>query len=127
MNVALDTNRYVDFCRGAPEAVDVIQKARSICLPFVTLGELRAGFLCGRKSRENERALTRFLNSLRVSILYADEQTTHHYAALFRQLRIQGTPIPTNDLWIAALVMQHGLMLFARDQHFDALPQILRI
>ncbi|HVM60996.1 MAG TPA: type II toxin-antitoxin system VapC family toxin [Verrucomicrobiae bacterium] len=124
MRVALDINRYVDFCRGVPEAVDVLQKARAICLPFVVLGELRAGFLCGQKSRENERGLTRFLNSPRVTILCADEQTTHHYAALFRQLRDQGTPIPTNDLWIAALVAQHDLMLFARDQHFDALPQI---
>ncbi len=127
MKIALDTNRYVDFCRGLPEVVARLQKARTIFLPFVALGELRAGFLCGQKSRENERGLTRFLNSPRVRVLYADEQTTHHYAALFHQLRRQGTPIPTNDLWIAALVVQHDLILYARDQHFDALPQISRL
>jgi predicted nucleic acid-binding protein len=71
--------------------------------------------------------LTRFLNSPRVRVLYTDEQTTHHYASLFRQLRDQGTPIPTNDLWIAALVIQHDLILCSRDRHFDALPQIARI
>ncbi|MBM3888928.1 MAG: type II toxin-antitoxin system VapC family toxin [Verrucomicrobia bacterium] len=127
MRLALDTNRYVDFCRGVPEAVQRVQEARAIFVPFVVLGELRAGFLCGNKSRENERVLTRFLNSPRVSVLYADEQTTHHYARLFRQLRDQGTPIPTNDLWTAALVVQHDLVLFARDQHFDVLPQLSRI
>jgi predicted nucleic acid-binding protein len=56
-----------------------------------------------------------------------DEDTTYHYARLFRQLRIQGTPIPTNDIWLAALVVQHNLRLFARDRHFDALPQLSRV
>jgi tRNA(fMet)-specific endonuclease VapC len=61
-----------------------------------------------------------------VGVLYADEPTAHHYAAVYRQLRKQGTPIPTNDMWIAALVLQHSLVLFARDTHFDALPQLTR-
>jgi len=60
-------------------------------------------------------------------VLYADEQTTHHYAAVYRQLRKQGTPIPTNDMWIAALVLQHSLLLFARETHFDVLPQLTRV
>lgn len=127
MKLALDTNRYVDFCRGVPEVVARVQQATTIYLPFVTLGELRAGFRCGQKTKENERILTRFLNSPRVNVLLADEQTTHHYAALFQQLRSQGTPIPTNDLWIAALVTQHDLILCARDQHFDAIPQLSRV
>jgi len=127
MNLALDTNRYVDFCRNVPAVVAHVQQARAIYLPFVTLGEMRAGFLCGQKSRENERVLTRFRNSPRVRVLYADDQTTHHYAVLFRQLRSQGTPISTNDLWIAALVVQHNLILYTRDQHFDALPQLSRL
>jgi predicted nucleic acid-binding protein len=62
-----------------------------------------------------------------VSILFADEQTTHHYANVYRQLRMQGTPIPTNDIWIAALVLQHDLALCARDDHFDHLPQLVRV
>jgi predicted nucleic acid-binding protein len=127
MRLALDTNRYVDFCRGETAVVENLRRAQAIYLPFVVLGELRAGFLCGQKAHENERVLTRFLNSPRVQVLFADEQTTHHYAALFRQLRHQGAPIPTNDLWTAALVVQHDLILYARDQHFDALPQISRL
>ena len=127
MRVALDTNRYVDFCRGEPEAVQVVQQAHEILLPFVVLAELRAGFLCGTRGRQNERTLTKFLNSDRVRILNPDEQTTHHYGRLFKQLREQGTPIPTNDIWIAALVAQHDLTLFARDRHFEHLPQLARI
>ena len=57
-------------------------------------------------------------------MLFADDQTTHHYAAVFSQLRKQGTPIPTNDMWLAALVLQHNLVLHARDKHFAHLPQI---
>ena len=60
-------------------------------------------------------------------MLTADEQTTATYASVFIQLRRQGTPIPTNDMWIAALVLQHGLVLHARDQHFDHLAQIPRV
>ena len=71
--------------------------------------------------------LARFLDSPRVDVLYPDEQTTHQYARLFRQLRTQGTPISTNNLWTAALTVQHGLCLFARDRHFDHVAQIPRV
>ncbi|MEZ5404150.1 MAG: hypothetical protein R2729_31005 [Bryobacteraceae bacterium] len=60
-------------------------------------------------------------------MLYADDQTRHHYAGVYRQLRRQGTPIPVNDIWIAALVLQHNLALHARDRHFDHIPQIVRV
>lgn len=62
-----------------------------------------------------------------VRVLFADDQTTRHYAALFRQLRRQGTPIPTNDIWLAAIVLQHNLVLHDRDRHFDCLPQLVRV
>ena len=101
--------------------------AETVFLPFVVLAELRAGFAFGRKSAENDRVLRRFLNKEGVSVLFADDQTTHHYASVFRQLRIQGTPIPTNDIWIAALVLQHNLTLHARDKHFDHLPQMILV
>ena len=127
MRVALDTNRYTDFARGEAAVVEVLEKAREVFVPFIVLGELRAGFTVGRHGSENERALRRFLVKEGVELLYADEQTTHHYAAVYRQLRRQGTPIPTNDMWIAALVLQHNLVLCDRDQHFDHVPQIPRI
>ena len=124
MRLLIDSNRYRDLCAGAPEVLRLIQRAQEIRLPVVVLGELRAGFACGTRGRENERVLLRFLNSPRVQVLYADDTTTQHYANLLRQLRTQGTPIPSNDLWVAALAVQHGLTLLSRDEHFALLPQL---
>jgi predicted nucleic acid-binding protein len=126
MRVAVDTNRYTDMCRGDASATAVLERADLVLVPFVVLAELRAGFAAGTRGRANERGLLRFLMKRGVETLFPDEQTTHHYGALYRQLRQQGTPIPTNDLWIAALAVQHGLTLCARDQHFDHLPQLDR-
>ena len=126
MKIALDTNRYVDLCKGIEPTVRIISFAESIFLPFVVLAELRAGFAFGRKAVENERVLRRFLLKDGVEVLFPDDQTTYHYAAVFRQLKLQGTPIPTNDIWISALVLQHNLTLHARDKHFDSLPQLMR-
>ncbi len=127
MRLALDTNRYTDLCHGVAEVVALIEHAEAVYVPFIILGELRAGFSVGRRGAGNERVLRRFLMKPEVAVLFADEQTTHHYAALYRQLRRQGTPIPTNDLWTAALVLQHDLVLCDRDGHFDYLPQIPRL
>ncbi len=126
MRILLDTNRYTDFCKSVPEAVAPVTAAEHVFLPFVALAELRGGFQAGTLARENERTLTRFLASERVSVLYPDETTTQVYAGLFAQLRRQGTPIPTNDIWIAALALQHNLALLSRDAHFDNLPQLRR-
>ena len=125
MNVALDTNAYSDFMRGNAERVGVVRAARSIRLPLIVLGELRAGFAAGRRESTNAANLQRFLNSARVSVLSPDEQTTHHYARLHHQLRAAGLAIPTNDLWIASLVVQHDLVLCTSDRHFDQLPQVV--
>ena len=126
MRLALDTNRYTDLCRGDSQVVEIVESADAVWLPFIVIGELRAGFAVGRQGPRNEAVLRRFLLKPGVRIVYADEQTTHHYATVYRQLRRQGTPIPTNDMWIAALVLQHALTLYDRDRHFDALPQIPR-
>jgi tRNA(fMet)-specific endonuclease VapC len=126
VRLALDTNRYTDLCRGIAEVVETVEAADEVRLPFVVLGELRAGFAVGNQGPRNEAILRRFLLKPGVDTLYADEQTTHHYANVYRQLRKQGTPMPTNDMWIAALVLQHSLVLYDRDPHFDALPQLTR-
>ncbi len=127
MRLAIDTNRYSDLGRNVPGVADALTTADAVFMPFVVLAELRCGFVAGTRQRENEDALRRFLNKPGVELLYADEQTTRHYASLHEQLRRQGTPIPTNDIWIAALTLQHGLILYARDKHFDHLPQIARL
>jgi len=126
VRLALDTNRYVDLCKGIEGTVRLVATAETVFLPFVVVAELRAGFAVGKRAVENERVLRRFLLKEGVAVLYPDDQTTHHYAAVYRQLRSQARPIPTNDMWIGALVQQHNLLLYSRDKHFDCLPQLAR-
>jgi len=95
VRLALDTNRYTDLCRGNASVVETLEFADEVWLPFVVLGELRAGFAVGSQGPRNESVLRRFLLKSGIGVLYADEQTTHHYGAVYRQLRKQGTPIPT--------------------------------
>ncbi len=127
IRLALDTNRYSDLQRGESDVVAQLETADEIVLAFVVVAELRGGFLSGTRARENEALLRRFLAQENVVLLVPDEQTTHHYATLHRQLREQGTPIPQNDIWLAALVAQYDLLLYTRDSHFDYLPQLRRV
>ncbi len=127
MKIAIDSNRYSDFCRGVPKVVELVEQAVEIHVPLVVIAEQRAGFAHGAQREKNERVLTRFLNNPGVFVAVPDEQTTFFYADLYAYLRKRDRPIPTNDLWIAALVVQHNLVLFDRDTDFDALPQLARL
>jgi tRNA(fMet)-specific endonuclease VapC len=127
MRLLLDTNRYADFVRGAADVLELLADADVVFVPFIVLGELHFGFRHGSRRVENERRLEQFLDRPNVRTLYADYQTVDVYAQLAVQLAKQGTPIPTNDIWIAAIALQHALTLYARDAHFDHLPQLARI
>jgi len=124
-----ETATVVDLlsARGDADTVRAVETADTVFLPLIVLGELRCGFAVGRHGAMNEGVLRQFLLRPGVEVLSPDQQTTQHYGAVYRQLRSQGTPIPTHDMWIAALVLQHDLALLARDRHFDALAQITRI
>ncbi|MFP4303003.1 MAG: type II toxin-antitoxin system VapC family toxin [Spirochaetaceae bacterium] len=127
IEIAIDSNRYRDFVDGVPEAVSMVRSTPRIHVPLIVVAELRAGFAAGTRAAENERVFEQFLRRSRVHVLIPSLETTRHYATLFRELRAAGTPIPTNDVWIAALVIQHELPLFSRDSHFDRIPQLPRI
>jgi len=126
IRLLLDTNRITDAFRGETRTIEQLEAAQEIWLPFVAVAEVRAGFLGGSRTAANEALLDTFLGMKRVATLYADRETLGVYARLFVQLRRAGTPIPTNDLWIASLAVQHDLTLVSRDGHFDKLPQIQR-
>ena len=127
VKLALDTNAYVEMARGNHLIQKAVCEADTVALTFISLAELRSGFRGGLKEAENERALQRFLNQPGIETIFPDEQTVHHYAVLYNQLRKQGTPIPTNDLWIAALVREHDLVLLSFDNHFKHLGQLPRL
>jgi tRNA(fMet)-specific endonuclease VapC len=126
MKLALDTNAYRLVMDGEKVAVRHVQQATTVCIPVPVIAELRYGFLNGTRGRQNEATLARFLDQARVEILNCDERTTPVYAQLKLQLKKQGTPIPLNDVWIAALVLQHQAVLLTRDRDFDRLPQVPR-
>jgi tRNA(fMet)-specific endonuclease VapC len=85
-----------------------------------------AGFCGGTQLHRNEALLRRFLAKSTVSILLPGRETAERYARLFVQLKRAGTPVPDNDLWIAALVLEHDLTLITRDRHFGCIPQLLQ-
>lgn len=126
MKLALDTNTYRAFMEGAPATVALVRGAAQVVLPVPVMAELRFGFVKGTRGRANEAQLTKLMDAPRVRVVDCDEQTTHFYAQLKLELSHAGTPIPINDVWIAALVIQHGLVLHTQDSDFDRLPQIPR-
>lgn len=121
----LDTSGYSAFMRGDTSVKEMLQTVDAIYLNAVVLGELRAGFLRGRMRQKNEVRLRQFMASSRVSALSVDEDTAERYAVILESLWRAGTPIPTNDIWIAASAMQYGLAVITTDAHFLKVPQIL--
>jgi predicted nucleic acid-binding protein len=95
-----------------------------VWIPLMVLAELKAGFYGGRQQSRNEALLQRLLAKATVGILLPGRETAEHYARLFVQLKRAGTPVPNNDLWIAALVLEHELRLITRDPHFQRIPQL---
>lgn len=121
----LDTSAYAAFLKGHHEIKLTLQQADEIFLNPVVLGELIAGFLMGRNEKRNRAILRDFLSSARVRIVEIDEETSERYAAIVDHLHTKGSPIPTNDLWIAASTMQHGLKVLTTDKHYLEVPQII--
>lgn len=123
--VILDTNFYTAFKRNEPGAVALLKQAEYIGINSVILGELLAGFRCGSKERQNRKELDQFLDSPRVFTLAIDDETPEFYAQVFSELRQKGRPIPSNDLWLAASALQHGLALASYDEHFSNISGLL--
>lgn len=127
MRLLLDSNRFVDFCAGDPEVLSRLECAALVVVPFIVLAEIRVGGRLLKRGEEQVRILSEFLQQPGVQTAHSSDATTHHCATLYAQLQKQGTPIPTNDIWIAALAIEHSLVIYTRDAHFDHLPQIPKI
>ncbi len=123
--VLLDTSAYSAFLRGHAGIKEVLQRAEEVFLTATVLGELYAGFRRGKRRRKNEQELERFMSSPRVQVADVDRETATRYASILDGLRTKGTPIPTNDVWIAASAMQHGLQLLTTDAHYLHVAQVI--
>ncbi len=125
MKILLDTSAYVGFKRNAVETVEIIVKAELIVFSPVVLGELMFGFRNGSRFKKNMDDLNRFLEHEAVDLAPIGKITSDRYSRIAAQLRLQGTPIPTNDIWIAAQAMEHGAELITSDKHFDKISGLV--
>ena len=121
----LDTNGLSALAEGEPAIEPLLRKAAQIAIPVIVLGEYRYGIAHSRDRKHYEEWLTEYLSRFR--ILDVDEATTISYRDVRTELKRAGTPIPSNDVWIAALCRQHRLPLLSRDRHFDAVPGVRRL
>lgn len=122
--LCLDTSAYSHFRRGRTQVVELVDQAAWIGVPTVVLGEHRARFARGAKQADNQRHLRQFLDHPVVHVLDVDEATASHYAGIVNAVRSAGTPLPTNDIWIAAVAARHGAAVVTHDHHFSSIHRV---
>ena len=120
----LDTSAYSNFRRGEPRVVEHVDGAEWIGIPSVVVGELRAGFLLGTRSSENDAELAEFLDHPVVELLSVDGDVARIYAEIFADLRSKGRPLPTNDIWIGATAARAGATVLTFDEHFRNITRV---
>jgi tRNA(fMet)-specific endonuclease VapC len=123
--LVLDTSAYSGFNRGDKRLKLFFRQNNQILIPLIVIGELRAGFSLGTKIQENEALLQKLLDSPNVSTITIADKTTKLFAAIFQRLKLAGTPINTNDIWIAALALEHDSLLVTLDSDFKQVPDLL--
>lgn len=123
--ILIDTNIYSLAMKGDRHTVSTLRNIDQIGFSVISIGELYAGFKGGNREQVNMEELDIFLDSPRVSIHPADAETADFYASIFNNLKLAGTPIPTNNIWIAAIAFQHGYKVFTNDRHFSLIPGLL--
>lgn len=121
----VDTTAYSAFMRGHSAIVAAVSGAPVIAMSPIVLGELKTGFRRGERLDRNLAELTKFLSSPRVRLPPLTGATSDRYAAIMEYLLRAGTPVPTNDVWIAASAMEHGWPVLTTDTHYQRIPQIL--
>ena len=122
--IVVDTNVLIDVLNGQGNFAALLGRAARVLVPTIVLGELHAGFSDTRADHAKRKAVERFLAISSVEIVTISEETVGFYATIHRQLRKAGTPIPQNDVWIAALAMEHGAVLCTRDADFKAVANL---
>ena len=122
--LVLDTSAYSHLRTGHLQVIDYVADAPVVVMPVTVLGEIEASFELGSRVQENRRALAEFLNEPFVSVLDVTSETVQHYARIFVALRRAGTPIPMNDVWIAAATMECRGCLLTFDSDYRRVPDL---
>ena len=125
--VLIDTNIYSFAMKGDTGVVSTLRKIDLIGISTISIGELFSGFKGGSREEKSREELNLFLDSPRVVVHPIDEETADFYASILNNLKRAGTPIPTNDIWIASVAFQHGYKLFSKDKHYKFIPGLVHI
>lgn len=116
--VVLDTNAYTALTHGQPVVKQAIENAEQVLIPVFVMAELLFGFKNGSRERENSASFQDFLKLPGVSIQHTTTETAQIYSTLLLDLKQRGTPIPTHDIWIAAIAIETGGVILTYDKHF---------
>ncbi len=120
MKLLLDTNAYVELLKGNPAVAALVREAEQLVFSTVVVGELLFGFRNGTRYDKNLAALDDFLNQPWVELQPVTRVTADRFGRVAASLRKAGTPIPTNDIWIAAHAFETGAELITFDRHFES-------
>ena len=124
----LDTNVLIKFLRGDNKIAKVVSTYEQILVPTIVIGEYKAGVAVETAvGHQQLSALEMFLDSTAVKIVGVTEDVANAYARIFRVLKANGTPIPQNDLWIAACAITKGAVVYSLDTHFSNVPLLERV
>jgi tRNA(fMet)-specific endonuclease VapC len=121
-NILLDTNAYGAFLAGDKPLLEALSQAESVAVSVIVLGELHAGFRGGNRRAENEHILAEFLAKPGVSTSLLSPETAQIFGDIKAGLKRAGTPIPINDVWLAAQAIETGRVLVTLDGHFRCVP-----
>ena len=120
----LDTNAVSALADGEPGVVAECARVSEAAIPVIVLGEFRYGIAQSRRRRQYERWLSELLDV--VQVLEINEETAVRYADLRLELKKSGSPLPANDVWVAALCRQYARPILSRDRHFDVVRRLKR-
>jgi tRNA(fMet)-specific endonuclease VapC len=120
--VLLDTNILIALLAEEAAVVRHVREAEAVYVPAIALGELYYGARKSARATENVARVT--VLAAASAVLACDAATAAIYGEIKAVLRAKGTPIPENDLWIAALARQHQLTLVSRDAHVERIPNL---
>ena len=120
----LDSSIVIDHIGGFRRLPDKVSKSEAMLFSQIAMAEIKVGFDDTRRGRREREALENFKRLPNVVEITLTSATTDLYAKVFRSLRAAGTPIPINDIWLAAQALEHGAVLVSRDRHFEAVANL---
>lgn len=127
MKICIDTNIYSELKRGNKKIISILESVDEVNVSTVALGELHAGFSQGKREEQNKKELDLFLSKPGIFVDDITPAISERYGHLIKLLKGQGTPIPTNDIWISASAMESGCRMLTLDNHFKKIPGLLLV